>query len=203
MVALSGCGGCGGCGDAVPAACAMASDRIRDARDVAMSSGPPCSPLVASASSGPWFSVRPEERFPGSMAVTGVPGSMAVTGVPGSIAVTGVPGSMAVTSVPGSGDKALGTVTGSRASSLDTDAVSDRDPALAGDAGGGPGTVTPRSPLETVSASLLPVPGDVGVTSAPSTGGQSGDLPGWGTMAGGLTGEEMTSERRLLRGDRG
>lgn len=188
MVALSGCG------DAVPAACAMASDTIRDARDVAMSSGPPCSPLVASAGSGPRFSVRPEERFPGSVAVTGVPGSTAVTGVPGSTAVTGV---------PGSGDRALGAVTGSRASSLDTDAVSDRDPALAGDAGGGPGTATPRSPLETVSASPLPVPGDVGVASAPSTGGQSGDFPGWGSMAGGLTGEEMTSERRLLRGDSG
>lgn len=129
----------------------------------------------------------------------------APTGCGLRLSVSPAPGSTAATAVPCSWDGASGPSPGARASSLETDAVSERDPPLAGEAGGGLGTAAPSSSLELASLAPPPTPADSAVASGSTAGCQSGAFPGQGNMAGGLTGEEMTSERRLLFGgeDRG
>lgn len=103
----------------------------------------------------------------------------------------------------------LGLRSISRLSSLHSDSDSDADLTLVGEAGGGPGMGAPGSagpgaarPLGTSSVASLPTLGDVGVCSAPDEGSQLGAFPGHGYAAGGLTGAEMSSERRLLHGGR-
>lgn len=166
-----------GSGDGVPAAWAMASDKISDAREVAMPSGPSRAPLSP----------------PGSAAVPDVSGAGRREAGPGPGPGVSSPDTDTVTDVAGSAGALSGPGPGSRVSSLDTEVVS-RDPPLAGEAGGGPGETAPRSPLGAVSVAALSPPGDPGVTSAPTAGALSGQ----GNTAGGLTGAEMTSERRLL-----